>query len=179
MRYIKSFVFIFISLNLQATELKISTFSYDIDPSWGSVVVLPDSSVLLRKKTIDTIVKTWKSSDLFQENSEYIESLQRGEQIYSAKNFIDCITKISCKSKQLKKYVELLPAYNVIPNNPQNICNSTELTCIIFPSVIPGYQYEAFIYNKNLEWEFIRVTTTNKNKENVKKFINNFRIKGV
>jgi hypothetical protein len=179
MRYIKYFVFVFVSLSLQATELKISTLSYTVDASWESVVVLPDSSVLLRQKNIDTILKTWKSADLFQDNSEYIESLQREEEIYSPKNFIDCITKVNCKSKQLKKYVELLPAYNVLPSKSQSICNNKRLTCIIFPSVIPNYQYEAFIYNKNLKWEFVRVTTTNSNKESFIKFINGFTIKGI
>lgn len=179
MRYIKYFIFVFFSLSLQATELNISTFSYIIDPSWEKIVVLPDSSVLLRKKSTDTIVKTWTSSDLFQDNTEYIESVQRREYIYSAKNFIDCMTKVSCKSKSLKEYIELLPAYNALPSKPQSICKNTELTCIIFPSVIPTYEYGAFIYNKTLEWEFIRVTTTNKNKENFKQFINNFTIKGL
>jgi len=181
MRYFHFIFFILFSFNTKALELNIGSLNYTIIPNnWEKITLLPDFAVFLQKKDDAFIIKNWRAYELYQDNEIFIDNFKKDKLIYSAKNFIDCITKVECKTKDLEQYIASLPAYGVIPKNPQNICTNKNLSCFIFPSVIPGYKYEAFIYNtKSQGNEFIRISSANANKSLLKKFINNFNIKGV
>jgi len=172
------FIFSIISFTSTAIELNINKYSYPNINDWDKVISIPTGAIVLSNSTNKIIFETWQLTDLLSTDNGYTDSLKKRSPIYFAKDFVNCAVKIDCKTTSLKKIASTLPSYTDMPNLAIDACTKKNILCYIFPSKIPSYKYEAFIYANNAnDYYFLRVYGDQKNKENFQKILNNLSIK--
>jgi len=155
-----------IALNLNANNIQIRHFTFEVGANWPEIVVLPSESVLLRDENDQLELSTFNRSFLFENHKEY-----------TFKEFAECLAGIQCAEAELKLRIDALPLKEKrIQSSTKDVCSDETITCYIYSPLVDDYTFAAFIYSNKNETYYLQAQTTLHKESAFIKQLNTFKL---